>query len=817
MSRKKARRTKIERPVKQPDRVASLDGGASCWTRALPLFLIGLAGLLVYSNSFCGPFVFDDCEAIRDNPTIRQLPSLGRVLFPETGAFSKGVTVEGRPLLNLSFALNHAMGGLEVWGYHAVNLLIHVLAGLTLYGIVRRTFLWVQSPGRLDSGSAPWLALVVALLWVVHPLQTESVTYMVQRAESLLGLIYLLTLYCFIRGIDGGRWWRAGTVAMCALGMTAKEVMATAPLMVLLYDWVFVTGSIKQIWRERRGFYLALFSTWAVLAALLLGTGGSNLDILKKMFSPTDAPSPAAEIISGMSWWEYALTQFGTVVHYLRLSVWPHPLIFDYGTEVTPGFWGIVSAALIVALLLAATVAGVWRRHWAGFAGAWFFLILAPTTSVVPTNQTSAEHRMYLPLAAVMVLLVAGGYAGWRRLRERMARDGKRSALKGWTLPAVVVALILLGLGGLTFWRNRTYQSEYDIWQDTVSKMPTNARAHNNLAFFTLMQKGQVDLAISHYKKALEIKPDYADAHKNLSVTFLQNGQVDEAIFHSRKVLEIKPDYAAAHYDLGNALMQKNQVDEAIDHYEQAIEIKPNYAEAYYNLGNALFQKGEVDKANEIFQKAVEIKPDYSEAHNNLGASFLQKGQVDQAILHFQKAQEINPGLPDASYNLGNALQQKGRADESIIQFQKALELKPDYTLAHLNLGNVLLQLKRVDEAMVHYELAIKCNPMELGALNNLAWIMATSSVSSQRNGARALELAQQANHVTGGTHPMVLYTLSAAYAECGRFTEAVETAERTLSLATTQSNRALVDAIQKARSLFQEGKPIRETRPAAP
>ncbi|MCE9520499.1 MAG: tetratricopeptide repeat protein, partial [Verrucomicrobia bacterium] len=736
MSRKKARRNKKDLPVEKPVKVSPP------WQKWLPIMIIGLAGLLVYANSFQGPFVFDDNEAIRDNQTIRNLASIGRVLFPETGAIAKGVTVEGRPLLNLSFAINHAMGGTEVWGYHAGNLLIHVLAGLTLYGIVRRTLLRVLSPERQNS--APWLSLAVALLWVVHPLQTESVTYMVQRAESLVGLLYLLTLYCFIRGADGARGWLAGAVALCALGMTAKEVMATAPLVVLFYDWVFVSGSIRQIWRERGVFYLALFSTWVLLATILLGTGGSNLDILKKMFSAEGAPSSAKDIISGMSWWEYAQTQFGTVLHYLRLCVWPRPLVFDYGTEAVQGFWDIVPAALLVLLLFAATVYGVWRRHWAGFAGAFFFLILAPTTSVVPTNQTTAEHRMYLPLAAVLSLLVAGGYAAWCKLQEKIARDGKLPAATAWIPPALLVALIALGLGVQTFWRNRDYQSEYVIWQDTVQKKPANARAHNNLAFFTLMQKGQVEEAIAHYQKALELKPDYADAHKNLSVTYLQYGQVDEAIFHARKVLEIKPDYAAAHYDLGNALMQKNQVDEAIDHYEQALEIKPDYAEACYNLGNALFQKGEVDKAIAIFQKALELKPHYPEALNNLGASFLQKGQIDQAILHFQKAREIAPDLPDASYNLGNAYLQKGRVNESIAQFQEALELKPDYVLAHLNLGNVLLQAGRVDEAMVHYELAIKFNPAELGALNNLAWIMATSPESSRRNGTRALALAQQ-------------------------------------------------------------------------
>ncbi len=826
------------------------DGVASFWRRIWPFFLIGLAGLLVYANSFRGPFVFDDVAAIKGNPTILQLSSLGRVLFPEKGALDRGVTVEGRPLLNLSFALNHAVGGFEVWGYHAVNLLLHVLAGLTLYGIVRRTILRVEPSLRLGSGSAPCVALVVALLWVVHPLQTESVTYIVQRAESLVGLLYLLTLYCFIRGVDGARWWRAVAVALCALGMTAKEVMVSAPLMVLLYDWVFAAGSIRQIWRERRGFYLALFSTWLVLAALLLGTGGSNRDILQMMVSSANEREPLKEIVGGISWWDYALTQFGTVVHYLRLCVWPSPLIFDYGAEATRGFWKIAPAALVVLLLLAATVFGVWRRHWAGFVGMWFFLILAPTTSVVPTNQTAAEHRMYLPLAAVLVLLVAGGYAGWRCAQARIVRDGRRSALTGSALPALIVALILLGLGGLTLRRNRDYQSELSIWQDTVLKRPTNARAQNNLGGALLkieqsdealahfqtalgirpdsaeahnnlsvafLQKGQVDEALIHSQKALELKPNFADAHNNLGNCLLQMGQVDEAIIHCQRALDLKSDYAEAHTNLGNAMLQKGQVDEAITHYQKALELKPDHAEAHTNLGNAFRKNNQADKAIACHLKALEYKPNYAEAHNNLANACLQTGQMDDALAHYLKALKLKPDYADAHCNLGSALLQLGRVDEAIIHFQKALEHKPNIALAHLNLGIIFLQSGRTDEAMTHYELAIKSNPMEIGALNNLAWIMATNPEPSLRNGARALELAKQASQLSGDNHPIILHTLAAAYAECGRFAEAEEIDGRALSMATSQGNSGLADAIRNARSLYQAHKPLRDIRPAAP
>ncbi|MCE9520598.1 MAG: tetratricopeptide repeat protein [Verrucomicrobia bacterium] len=758
--------------------INQLGRAAPFWWRTLPLILIGLAGLLVYSNSFHGPFVFDDVESIRDNPTIRHLSPLRQVMFPEKGILGRGVTVEGRPLLNLSFALNYTLCGLEVWGYHAVNLLIHVLAGLTLFGIVRRTLLRLESSGRLNAGSASWLALLVALLWVVHPLQTESVTYMVQRAESLVGLFYLLTLYLSIRAMDAPwvRHWQIAAVFVCALGMMAKEVMVTAPMMILLYDSVFVTGSIRLAWRERWGFYLGLFATWAVLAAIMLWAGEASLGLVKALLFQASGQGTVAAAVREMNWLDYALTQFGAIVQYLRLSIWPDPLIFDYGNEVAHGFLETVPAALLVGLLFGATLVGLWRRHWTGFAGTWFFLILAPTSSVVPlTGQTMAEHRMYLPLAGVLVLLVAVGYAVWGKLQMRLKPNR-------W-LSALAAASIFLVLGGLTLRRNRDYQSEYSIWQDTVLKKPTSPTAHNNLGYSTFIHEGRVDEAISHYQKALELSPNYADAHNNLAV----------------------------------ALLDKGRVDDALTHFQKALELKPVFAEAMNNLGKVLFLKGQVDEAIVHFQKAVEMKLDFALAHNNLGAACLQKGQLDKALTYGQSAIEFSPANAEAHYNFGNALFQNGQLNEAVVQYQRALEIKSDYTGAHTNLGVALLKLGRVEEALLHYELAIKISPLDLGSINNLAWILATSPHASQRNGVRSLELAQRASELTGGNHPIVLHTLAAAFAECGRFAEAVRTADQALVVANAQGNTALADVIRKERDQYQAGKPVRENAPAAP
>ena len=347
-------------------------------------------------------------------------------------------------------------------------------------------------------------------------------------------------------------------------------------------------------------------------------------------------------------------------------------------------------------------------------------------------------------------------------------------------------------------------------YQKALQINPDYAGAHNNLGN-ALLQRGSVDEAIAHYQRALQIAPDYAEAHNNLGGALLQKGKVDEAITHFQKALQINPDYAEAHYNLGNALLPKGSVDEAIVHFQRALQIKPDYAEAHNNLGNALLKRGSVDEAIAHYQKALQINPDNAEAHNNLGNALLQKGKVDEAIAHYQKALQLTPDNAEAHNNLGNALLQMGKLDEAIAHFQKALQIKPDYAEAHINLGNVLIRKGSVDEAIAHYQKALQINPDYAEAMNNLACVLATCPQASLRNGKQAVELAQRANQLTGDGNPVVLGTLAAAYAEAGRFPEAVATAQRALQLAETQSNTALADALRSQLKLYQAGFPFHQ------
>jgi hypothetical protein len=507
----------------------------------LPALIIICVGLYAYHNSLRGPFVFDDLVAIPNNPTIRQLWPPWRALSPPQA----NNTVSGRPVVNLSLAVNYALGGLNVSGYHVVNLAIHILCALVLYGVVRRTLLCPSLRERYGA-EARWLALAVALIWVVHPLQTESVTYLIQRTESLMGFFFLLTVYCVTRGAmsSGQRGWYAAAIVSCALGMGSKEVMVVAALTVLLYDRAFLSRSFREALRARAAMYAGLSGCWLVLVGLVASSSRPNTG-----FGLSVTP------------WEYARTQPGVILHYLRLSFWPSPLVVDYGdwpVAKTPAMW-VPSAAVVLALLVA-TLWAARRRPYLGFLGGWFFLILAPTSSVLPSiGEFAAERRMYLPLVAVIALVVIGWHMVFGGICRRLGWESGRRRI----VEVVVLVAMVATLAQLTVRRNEDYRTEVALWTDVVAKRPNNARGHIGLGV-ALTTQGKPDEAMAHYSEALRINPSYAEAHYNLGIALFRQGKLDEAIAHYSEALRINPSYAEAHNNLGNVLARQGRLDEAI-------------------------------------------------------------------------------------------------------------------------------------------------------------------------------------------------------------------------------------------------------------
>jgi tetratricopeptide (TPR) repeat protein len=669
--------------------------------------MIAAGAIAAYAHTFSVPLLFDDKPSIVDDPAIR---NLGTALWPSVYS-----TAFGRPVLSLSLAINYAVSGTDPWSYHAVNLAIHILAGLALFGVVRRTLAPRYRP------SAAVLAFSVALLWTLHPLQTESVTYVIQRAESLMGLFYLFTLYCFIRGAGtGGRnrhLWFVLCVASCAAGMATKEVMASAPLVLLLYDRTFVGGGFHEALRRRKALYAALASTWLILFLLVLSTHGRN---------------GIVGFDTGVTWPRYALTQVPAVAHYLRLCFWPHPLIFDYGMAFSNPSFRLLPSAILVVGLMAATLWALVKMPGVGFLGASFFAILGPSSSIIPiASEPMAEHRMYLPLISVVTLAVLGIH---RRLRSA----------------TLFICLALAAcLGFATARRNRVYASEEAIWSATVSSRPENYRAHNNLGNALSNLPGRLDDAIVQFEEALRLDPDYAAAHYNLGNALSNKaGRLDEAIVQYEKALRLKPDYAEAHNNLGNAFLHvPGRLDDAITQYQETLRVNPDYVDAHYNLGNALLGKpGRLDEAIAQFEEALRVKPGYAEAHNNLGIALSSKpGRLDDAIAQFEEALRLKPGYAEAHNNLGNALSDKpGRIDDAMTQYEEALRLDPGYVDAHYNLGNALLgKSGRLDDAIAQFGEALRLKPDYAEAHFSLA--VALLHVPGRRDEAKAqLEMGLQ-------------------------------------------------------------------------
>jgi tetratricopeptide (TPR) repeat protein len=646
-------------PARQPSLSASslrvfLASRSAVWLAAGILLL---AGYFAYCASFSGPFILDDLPAIAENPTITRLWPLPGPLAPPLN----GQTVTGRPFVNLTLAVNYAFGGLSVRGYHAVNLAIHLLATLALFGVARRTFLSPPLRERYGPLALP-LGFLVALLWVVHPLATESVSYLIQRAEALMALFYLLTLYAFIRAAASSRprRWLVLSFFACLVGMACKEVMVSAPLIVLLYDRTFVAGGFSAAWRLRWRYYLALASTWLLLGWLVLqvGTRGDS-----------------AGFGAGVDWLAYALTQFGAITHYLVLAAWPRPLVLDYGFELAATPAQIVPYAVFIGVLVAGTVYALWRRPVLGFFGFAFFAILAPSSSIVPVvTQTVAEHRMYLPLAVLIGLAVAGGY----RLL------GQYVFLLGLGLAVVY--------GTLTFQRNVDYRTGVSIWSDTAAKRPNNARAHENLAI-NLVAAGRPVEGVGEYYTALRLLPDYAEAHTNLGNALGGLGRTDEAVEHFRAAIRLIPSLTAAHYNLANILTGAGRLPEAVDEFTIAIRLNPNFAPSHNNLGNVLSSLGRTAAAKAEYEAAIQCDPAYAVAHNNLANLCLKAGLNAEAEAQYHLALQLDPGYADAHFGLANTYFIAGRVAAAIAEYQAALQARPDFPDARSNLALAQKQL----------------------------------------------------------------------------------------------------------------------------
>jgi tetratricopeptide (TPR) repeat protein len=598
-------------------------GPLPSWTGSvlLHLALIALLGLLVYSNTFDVPFQFDDMPVILESAHIRDISNIPSFFAGLKGSFAS------RPLLQATLALNFHFGELQTWGYHAVNISLHLLNGVLLYMLILMT-------GRhLDYSEKDIrpVALCSALLFIAHPVQTEAVTYIVSRSVLFATTFYLLGIILFLKAVTSEK--RRGLFIACLLlvslmGMGSRENFSTFPVMLLIYDLFFISRfRLRDAVKNYKAYLPVLLSLGYFVHLVLNNTYDRSV------------AHPAMNIPH----LDYVLTQFKVHWTYLRLFLFPVGQNLDYDYPISKTLFELPTLLSFVGYI------GLWaggiflarRRPYMAFSILWFLVALLPISFGVTflkdlkLNDVIFEHRLYLPGVGFMIAAGIFMFAVIRAIRERWDIMGRM------LVPALLV--VIVALAGAAYSRNAVWKSDVSLWKDALKKSPGKARPHSNLGIAYKVE-GNIEMAIKYNEIAIKIDPTYANAYIKLGDIYFSKGLLDKAIKYYEAALLLNPYYAYVYHNLGVAYHIKGLTDEAIWHYERALELKPYYTAARNNLGIVYSSKGMFDRAIEIFRIAVRLDPDSADSHFNLGLAYLESGSQDEARREFEAALRIDPG-----------------------------------------------------------------------------------------------------------------------------------------------------------------------------
>ena len=546
---------------------------------------------MIYSSSLEGPFLLDDGRNIEKNSNIR----LTRLTWHNLNQIAHSGLLPNRPLAYISFALNYYFHRYNVVGYRLVNILIHVVTGILLYLVVKRTVVLPVVTSRY--GHSMWIPYVAAIVWLIHPLHSQSVTYIVQRMTSMAAMFYVLSMWLYIQARQSDRtifqmvlFAGCGVSGILALG--TKETSATLPVFIFLYEWFFFQN-LSTDWLKRRIIFI-------IGVVILMGS---------LVFLFTDG-QPLAKILAtyktrDFTLWQRLLSESRVVILYLCLIFYPHPdrLNLDYDFPLSYSMIDPPTTLMAFAIIIGILAMAFWlapKDRLVSYCLFWFLGNLVVESTVVGLELVF-EHRTYLPsmLIVVMSILLVNRY------------------LKPTLLKVIGVISLIMVLSAWTYERNSVWGSDVTLWQDVVKKSSQKARPHNNLGN-ALRRQGKVSESVYHFKEALRINPDYAKAHNNLGIALAAQGDAETALTHFFMALELNPSYAEAYSNIGVTLARQGRLDEAINHFSQALRLKPDYAKVHNNLGAALVRQGHFKAALEHFKAAQMIKPDDLEIHNNL-------------------------------------------------------------------------------------------------------------------------------------------------------------------------------------------------------
>lgn len=579
------------------------------WHAWFHVFVIVVAGLAAYSSGMSGVFLFDDLPSIVDSQLVKG---------PIFSSFQST-----RPLTLATFCVNYNLAGMSTFGFHCFNVAVHVAAAVMLYWLLLMTF----STRNFEKLNARWLAFGAATIWCVHPLNTQSVTYIVQRAESMTGLFFFSFLY-FLAKSDGSkreRLWLGGAFVALALGLGCKQVMLMALPVGLLYDKVFLSGSLQNTFKARGWFWCTNLSMVAIAALVVapnvLGSaGGVGFDL------------------ANINFIEYLTTQPKVILYYLRLVVFPSPLILDYGWRPETRLVVLASTtALCVAIVVISGFAVRNNSHW-GFWPLGALLVLAPTSSVIPLVDLLVEHRMYIPGAFVIAML---SLAATRVLSTLSGESSEKLSLMALSVIGLILAVV-------TWQRNQVYRSSITMWENVVQHAPQNWRGYFNLG----CELEDIDPSRSYqmYEKSIELNPRFAASLSNLGLLQLKQGKTVESIENISRALALDDKFVDAYLNLGLALKARGDEASALKLFTRALELAPNSSKGHYNLGT-LYARSNVELAVKHLRMAIQLDPDFSQSHNNL-AALIEEQDPHRAMFHYREAIRVDPKNDQAKRNL---------------------------------------------------------------------------------------------------------------------------------------------------------------------
>jgi Tfp pilus assembly protein PilF len=634
----------VQRPIPFYDHSTVRFHRMNARTAGATLLLFILIALVGFSSAIRGEFLYDDYEDIEMNPNIK-------TLWPLTTPLLDYHKLPVRPIPYLTFAINFALHGLDTFGYHLTNILIHAFTGWIIFRILESTFSRVTFPEAYRKYSF-LLSLVIGLLWLTHPLQTMGVYYIYQRIELLFSFFLVLTLWGLI-GLQAAQqkvrtpgnnatvysWcWMTMSVVSCGLGMASKEVMVVAPFLLLWYDRVFLASRWNEIWQQRKFYYGLLASTWLVLIGILYHQSQNYLEF----------------IALDTTRWQYLLTESQVIPYYLKLTLWPAPLVFDYEWPIAQKFSEVGASFCFMLILFGITLTAIrYYPRWS-FIGGWFFLILAPSSSIQPVAAPIFEYRMYLPVLAPITLIVLLLFESYRRTSNIQLRQQISNF-------APVVFWMIVGVYLIVDWsRGIPYRTAVGIWRDTTIKLPNSSRAWIQLSD-RYYRTQQFQATIETAENAIKLDPGHYMAHYNLGVAYFELKQMETARVELQKALELNSDFASVYVVLGMIDLQENNIPQAISEFERAYQMDSTSSEISTKLALAyIMTNQQLPKANELLVYALRIRPENAEAHNNLGVLYAMQNQMPSARYHFEQALKYRPDYPDAQMNYEKLMRQVG-------------------------------------------------------------------------------------------------------------------------------------------------------------